>query len=85
MYFGYKPMYLNGFPFLIADPEKVLLDYVYINKISDYKKIRELRINSKILSELISLDKLNNYKKLLKSEILDFRVNNLINTILMYD
>ncbi len=85
MYFGYKPIYLNGFPVLIADPEKVLLDYVYLNKISDYVKIGELRINSSVLSELINQDKLNKYKTIINSKTLDLRFNNFINTIFMYD
>ncbi len=85
LYFGYKPIYLNGFPVLIADPEKVLLDYVYINKISDYQKVKELRINAHLLSELIRQDKLNKYKTIINSSTLELRVNNFINTILMYD
>ncbi|MFW5888105.1 MAG: type IV toxin-antitoxin system AbiEi family antitoxin domain-containing protein [Patescibacteria group bacterium] len=54
LFFGYQKKEKNGLPYLIAEPEKALLDYIYLNsaKIKDEKDVGELRLNPDTLEEL---------------------------------
>lgn len=48
LFFGYRET--KGF--LLAEPEKALLDYLYLNKIRTEEALRETRLNEKIIKEL---------------------------------
>lgn len=54
MFFGYRKVEENGQIYLIAEPEKALLDYLYLNmkKIKDKNDIEELRLNEFAVKEL---------------------------------
>lgn len=54
LFFGYRKEERNGSVYLIAEPEKALLDYIYLNsvKIKDKKDVEELRLNPEVLEEL---------------------------------
>lgn len=54
LFFGYRKEERNGSVYLIAEPEKALLDYIYLNsvKIKDEKDVEELRLNPEVLEEL---------------------------------
>lgn len=56
IFFGYERKEKNGLMYLVAEPEKALLDYLYLNssKVQDKKDIEELRFNP---YELAGMDK----------------------------
>lgn len=58
LFFGYRKISENGQIYLIAEPEKALLDYLYLNssKIKTQEDIKELRFNE------IEIKKLNKVK-----------------------
>jgi len=71
LYFGYKIIEIGGVSFKIAEPEKALLDFLYLR--SDVKSeddIEELRINQDIFREIIDPEKLAEYAKVFNSKIL---------------
>lgn len=53
LFFGYKEIKNDATAYLIAEPEKALLDYLYLNWIKDPAAWDELRLNNKVLSSLI--------------------------------
>jgi predicted transcriptional regulator of viral defense system len=81
LFFGYKLLNEKDFTIKIAEPEKVILDYFYINKINSFEEIEALRLNAIVAKEIISFDKLRIYQKLFSSKILDNRIRMLIKTI----
>jgi len=56
LFFGYQQQCDNNdeLPYLMAEPEKALLDYLYFNlpQLKDKKDVEELRINEIILKDL---------------------------------
>ena len=66
IYFGYKlTEYDREHSIIIAEPEKALLDYFYLNpQISSYEDFIETRINQDEFDNQINL---NNFKKYLKN------------------
>jgi len=48
LFFGYRET--QGF--LLAEPEKALLDYLYLNKIRTKEAVEEIRLNQKIMRKL---------------------------------
>lgn len=81
LFFGYKLMKEKDFTIKIAEPEKVLLDFFYINKINDPEEIVELRFNEIVAKEIIRFDKLKTYQQVFNSKILDNRIKMLIKVI----
>jgi hypothetical protein len=79
LYFGYNVHQTDYGKYLLAMPEKALLDYVYLNlgKINNERDVEEIRINYDRLSELISKKKIKDYLKEYKIKKLD-RIINLI-------
>src|SRR3990167_4924333 len=74
LFFGYSSIKTEVGQYLLAEPEKALLDFFYLNlaKINNDRDIQELRLNHQILKEkldqkklLVYLKKFNN-KKLAK-------------------
>lgn len=74
LFFGYKLVRGNESTFKIAEPEKVILDYFYVNKLSNSDQIEAMRFNSNSINELVDLDKLTLYQKLFNSNVLDKRI-----------
>lgn len=72
MFFGYKKVDENGQAYLIAEVEKALIDYVYLNmsKIKTESDVEELRLNE---FELKKMDKkkLKQYLKIIGNKRLD--------------
>ena len=54
LFFGYKLLKEKNFTVKIAEPEKVILDYFYINKLNDFVEIEEMRFNEIVAKEIIS-------------------------------
>jgi predicted transcriptional regulator of viral defense system len=76
LFFGYVPMETAAGKYLIAEPEKAILDYFYFNlgKLNDCKDIEELRINCDELRRLVDRKKMNVYLK-------EFNIKKLTNNI----
>lgn len=81
LFFGYKLLKEKDFTIKIAEPEKVILDYFYINKINSFEEIEAMRLNNIIAKEIISFDKLRTYQKVFNSKILDNRMQMFIQII----
>lgn len=74
--FGYKLVNFNNHVFKIAEVEKAILDFFYINsKYKTMEDIEELRFSKDIFLEKVSLEKLKNYLKQFKSAALEKRIN----------
>lgn len=77
-YFGYRILYKNNLPVLVAEPEKALLDYLYLTgSLNTLKDMKALRINYTGLNELVDWKKLDNYAQVFKSKTLDKRIKHL--------
>lgn len=64
LFFGYTKIIKNGQVYLLAELEKALLDYIYLNshQIKNIDDIEELRLNSSALKK-ISQEKIKKYSK----------------------
>ncbi len=63
LFFGYTSIDTEFGKYLLAEPEKALLDYLYFNlgKINNEKDISELRMNKEELRKIINQQKLTAY------------------------
>jgi predicted transcriptional regulator of viral defense system len=77
-YFGYRMLYKDKLPVLIAEPEKALLDYLYLTgSLNTLKDMQALRLNYTALQQTIDWKKLDDYAKLFNSKTLDKRIKHL--------
>ena len=74
LYFGYKLIEKNKVFIKIAEIEKAILDYFYMNKINDLESIKEMRFNSIQAKELINFEKLKIFQNRFNSNILAKRI-----------
>lgn len=74
LFFGYRLINENDIVFKIADPEKVILDFFYFNKLNTVEEIEEMRFNEILMKELIDFEKLGKYQRRFNSKILDKRI-----------
>lgn len=73
LFFGYKTIPSNRRPYLMADPEKALIDLLYLRPhLNNVPAIEALRLNSYEL-ERLDYKKLRNYLKLFESRALNNR------------
>jgi len=72
LFFGYNKIEENGNVYFLAEPEKALLDFLYLNssKINNQDDIAELRINEIGLQEL-DKKKMQEYLKIFSSKKLE--------------
>lgn len=78
LFFAYKITELNGISFKFAEPEKALLDFLYLR--SDLKNtddLEELRINGDIFKEIIDQKKIKQYLTVFNSPSLSNKVSKL--------
>jgi predicted transcriptional regulator of viral defense system len=76
LFFGYKLEGQGNSKFKIAEPEKALLDLLYLRSdIKNIEDIASLRINSDIYKEKINEVKLNSYLKIINSLLLTKKVS----------
>jgi predicted transcriptional regulator of viral defense system len=80
LFFGYKSVNTRFGKYLLAEPEKAVLDYFYLNlgKIDNNEDIEELRINEEIFNEIIDKKKLEKYLKIFNIKKLNKTINLLI-------
>lgn len=74
LFFGYRLLKEKDFTIKIAEPEKVILDYFYINPLNNPEEIEEMRFNEIVAKELISFEGLKRYQRVFSSKILDKRI-----------
>ena len=75
LFFGYKLIQKNGMVFKMAEPEKVILDFLYFRKINDIETMSAIRFNKNSVQEHINMLKLDNYLTVYDSAILQKRIN----------
>ena len=74
LYFGYRLLNIDGYTIKIADPEKSILDYLYLNKIDTSEMLEGIRLNESQIRDLLDFNKLHQYEKLFHSKILQKRL-----------
>lgn len=74
LFFGYKMMRDSGLTIKIAEPEKLILDFFYINILNSVEDIKEIRFNGILAEEIIDWEKLKRYQGIFNSRILDKRI-----------
>ena len=79
LFWGYKKEEKNNQMYLIAEPEKALIDYIYFNlsKIKKTEAIDELRLNKSVIRGL-NQTKLKKYQKIFNNK----KINKIIQEIL---
>ncbi len=81
LYFGYEVIENNDRPFILATPEKAILDYLYLHSaITSIEDLKGLRINSEIINSTIDKEKLNTYL----NQFDNLELNNRANILLEY-
>jgi predicted transcriptional regulator of viral defense system len=80
--FGYQLSSYQNHNFKLAEIEKAILDYFYINsKLKTDGELEELRINQETFQEKVDIGKLRRYLTLFKNKALEKRINNFIKYI----
>ena len=72
MFFGYKKIENNGQVYLIAEPEKAIIDFIYLNsdKIKNIDDIKEMRFNPFVLQKMRQ-GYIRKYAKIIQNKELD--------------
>lgn len=79
--FGYRLVEVAGQRFKMAEPEKLLLDYMYLNtELKSANDFESLRINQAELRTLLNEPRLSEYLTLFENKALEKRVNTFRNT-----
>jgi predicted transcriptional regulator of viral defense system len=79
LFWGYNILEKENSKFLIASPEKALLDYLYFNKnINNENDFFELRFNFQEFKDIYSEELLNKYLLSFQNHTLEKRVNNFL-------
>jgi predicted transcriptional regulator of viral defense system len=77
-FFGYRILHKDKLPVLMAEPEKALLDYLYLTgSLGSLKDMKALRINVTELQHIVDWNKLEHYAKVFNSNTLDKRIKQL--------
>ena len=80
--FGYKLVEYKNQSFRIAEIEKALLDYFYLNThLKTENDFIEMRFNSEEFKVLANIDKLNKYLKAFDNKALEKRIKRFLNYI----
>ncbi|HAI74019.1 MAG TPA: hypothetical protein DCS28_03460 [Candidatus Moranbacteria bacterium] len=78
LFFGYKIVNNGNVAYKIAEPEKAILDFLYLRSdIRTEDDISELRLNEEIYHELINQEKLKKYLKEFNSNTLSKKIKRL--------
>lgn len=76
LFFGYRLLDWKGFPVKMAEPEKLILDYLYLNpQLNRREDWQGLRLHQTTLHELINVPRLEEYLTLFRTKTLDKRVS----------
>lgn len=78
LFFGYRIINAGQIAYKIADPEKALLDFLYLRSdIKNENDIFELRINKEAYREVIDQNKLRRYLEAFSSRVLNKKIDKL--------
>ncbi|MEN8158174.1 MAG: hypothetical protein ABFS10_14575 [Bacteroidota bacterium] len=81
LFFGYKLLKEKDLTIKIAEPEKVILDYLYMNPLNSFEEIEAMRFNEIMVKELINFNKLHQYLRIVNSKVLEKRIRMFIKII----
>lgn len=82
LFWGYKLVKTNNSRFLIAEPEKAILDYLYLSpRLKTADDFDGMRINTDSFAEYIDIKKFQKYLEAFNNKALTKRANTLLNTI----
>jgi predicted transcriptional regulator of viral defense system len=80
--FGYQLVKYQNHSFKIAEIEKAILDFFYVNsRLKTNGEFEELRINRDTFQERVNIEKLKNYLAQFKNKALERRINMFIKFI----
>jgi hypothetical protein len=75
LFFGYAILHKDNFPIMMAEMEKAILDFLYLNaSIKSAKDIEQLRFNYTEIRRNLNWEKLQKYQLVFGSKILDKKV-----------
>lgn len=74
LFFGYRLLNIHGHIIKMAETEKSVLDYLYLNKIDTPDIMEGLRFNESQLHDLLDFDKLDQYAMVFHSKVLLRRI-----------
>jgi predicted transcriptional regulator of viral defense system len=75
LYFGYTILRYDEQPVLMAEPEKALLDYLYLNAgLNSLEDLKALRLNILELRTTLNWEQLLNYAEVYKNNVLNKRI-----------
>jgi predicted transcriptional regulator of viral defense system len=82
LFWGYKLVKMGNSKFLIADAEKAILDYLYLNpRLKAPDDFDGMRINTDSFGEYVDIKKFQKYLKAFNNKALAKRANTFLNTI----
>ena len=82
LFFGYRLLDFDGQKILMAEPEKAILDYLYLNpRLKTNNDFYEMRINREIFPETVDLAKFQKYLEAFKNKSLIRRATVFLTTI----
>jgi predicted transcriptional regulator of viral defense system len=81
LYFGYRLLNIQDYTIKIAEPEKSILDYLYLNKTDTPEMLEGIRLNASQLLDLCDFDKLHQYAEVFHSKKLQQRLQLLLKMI----
>lgn len=82
LFWGYKLVKTDDSKFLIAEPEKAILDYLYLNpRLKTVNDFDGMRINADSFAEYIDTKKFQKYLEAFNNKTLIKRANTFLNTI----
>ena len=81
LFFGYFVMETKNGKYLMAEPEKAILDYIYLNlsHINSKEYIEEMRINREMIKKTVNRKKLEFYAEKFESEKMRKIIKNILN------
>lgn len=86
MMFGYALVEVSGQHYKIAEPEKLLLDHLYLNpRLNSAADFEAMRFNQHELDLLLNKSRLFQYLELIKNKALEKRVRKFLKVIMSYD
>ncbi len=82
LFWGYRMESLGDYQFLIADPEKAVLDFLYLKShLKTQEQLAGLRVDAEIFNEIIDPSRLQEYLAEFKNKSLEVRVSLLLKEI----
>lgn len=82
LFWGYRLVKFDTYKFLIADPEKAILDYLYLHaKLKTEDDFTEMRINKDSFRECVNIETFHKYLEVFDIQALTKRANAFLNTL----